>query len=45
MSKTQLYITTYGMAVRLETLQDFDWDLVILDEAQAIKNLGTKQII
>ena len=39
----QLYITTYGMAVRLEQLQQFNWDLVILDEAQAIKNPGTKQ--
>ena len=38
-----LYITTYGMAVRLEELQAFKWDLVILDEAQAIKNPGTKQ--
>jgi len=38
-----LYITTYGMAVRLEQLQEFNWDLVILDEAQAIKNPNTKQ--
>jgi len=41
--QTHLYITTYGMAVRLEQLQAFNWDLVILDEAQAIKNPGTKQ--
>ena len=39
----QLYMTTYGMAVRLEKLQVYNWDLVILDEAQAIKNPGTKQ--
>ena len=38
-----LYITTYGMAVRLGQLQDINWDLVILDEAQAIKNPNTKQ--
>ncbi|PKM81776.1 MAG: ATP-dependent helicase, partial [Firmicutes bacterium HGW-Firmicutes-13] len=38
-----LYITTYGMAVRLEELKTVKWDLVILDEAQAIKNPGTKQ--
>ena len=38
-----LIITTYGMAVRLEQLQNFKWNLVILDEAQAIKNPGTKQ--
>lgn len=38
-----LYITTYGMAVRLEELKDIVWDILILDEAQAIKNPGTKQ--
>lgn len=38
-----LCITTYGMAVRLEELRNYQWDLLILDEAQAIKNPGTKQ--
>lgn len=38
-----LYITTYGMALRLEVLKDRQWDYLILDEAQAIKNPGTKQ--
>lgn len=38
-----LYITTYGMAVRLEQLRNQRWNLIILDEAQAIKNPGTKQ--
>jgi non-specific serine/threonine protein kinase len=38
-----LSITTYGMAVRLEELQNKQWDILILDEAQAIKNPGTKQ--
>ncbi len=38
-----LYITTYGMAVRLEALKDRKWDCLILDEAQAIKNPGAKQ--
>ncbi len=38
-----LYITTYGMAVRLEKLREINWDVLILDEAQAIKNPGTKQ--
>jgi len=38
-----LYITTYGMAVRLEQLRNQTWNLIILDEAQAIKNPGTKQ--
>lgn len=38
-----VFITTYGMAMRLEKLQTIIWDLIILDEAQAIKNPGTKQ--
>jgi superfamily II DNA or RNA helicase len=38
-----IYITTYGMLVRLEWLLQTEWDLLILDEAQAIKNPGTKQ--
>ncbi|MDR3239349.1 MAG: DEAD/DEAH box helicase [Clostridiales bacterium] len=38
-----LYITTYGMALRLEKIKERKWSAVILDEAQAIKNAGTKQ--
>lgn len=38
-----LFITTYGMAKRLDMLKDKQWDILILDEAQAIKNPGTKQ--
>ncbi|URZ00286.1 DEAD/DEAH box helicase [Clostridium felsineum] len=38
-----LYITTYGMATRLEELNNKIWDVLVLDEAQAIKNPGTKQ--
>lgn len=38
-----LSITTYGMAVRLEELKTKKWDYLILDEAQAIRNSGTKQ--
>ena len=38
-----LTITTYGMASRIKELQDVEWDCVVLDEAQAIKNPGTKQ--
>lgn len=38
-----LTITTYGMAARIKELQDIVWDCVVLDEAQAIKNPGTKQ--
>lgn len=38
-----LTITSYGMAARLEALREIDWACVVLDEAQAIKNPGTKQ--
>jgi non-specific serine/threonine protein kinase len=38
-----LLITTYGMLSRTDWLRKRDWDLVILDEAQAIKNSGTRQ--
>lgn len=38
-----LTLTTYGMAARLKGLQAKNWDCVILDEAQAIKNPLTKQ--
>ena len=38
-----LTVTTYAMATKLEGLAKINWDAVILDEAQAIKNPGTKQ--
>jgi non-specific serine/threonine protein kinase len=38
-----LFITTYGMASRLEQLSRDRWDLLIIDEAQAIKNPAVKQ--
>lgn len=38
-----LTVTTYTMAAKLEALLEIEWDAVILDEAQAIKNPGTKQ--
>ena len=38
-----LIITTYGMLVRTDWMKQYRWRLVILDEAQAIKNSGTKQ--
>ncbi len=38
-----LVVTTYGMVTRWEGLRKLDWDLVILDEAQAIKNPATRQ--
>jgi hypothetical protein len=38
-----LIVTTYGMLVRSDWLRRHHWRLAILDEAQAIKNSGTKQ--
>ena len=38
-----LVITTYTMLGRLNWLRQRQWRLVILDEAQAIKNSGTRQ--
>lgn len=38
-----LVITTYAMVSRLEALSKHEWDLLILDEAQAIKNPGARQ--
>ncbi len=38
-----LVATTYGLARRQKWLAEMDWNLVILDEAQAIKNSGAAQ--
>ena len=38
-----LIVTTYGMLVRSDWMRRHRWRLAILDEAQAIKNSGTKQ--
>lgn len=38
-----LYITTYGMAMRIGGFKYITWKCVVLDEAQAIKNPRTKQ--
>ncbi len=38
-----LIITTYGMLTRLDWISEKQWSLVIIDEAQAIKNHGTRQ--
>ena len=36
-------LTTYGMLQRQEWLKKLKWNLIVLDEAQAIKNPGTRQ--
>ncbi len=38
-----IVITTYGTATRTPWMAEFDWRCVVLDEAQAIKNPGSKQ--
>ena len=38
-----LTVTTYRMVLSLEALRERDWDCVILDEAQAVKNPAAKQ--
>jgi len=38
-----LAITTYGFLLRAEWVAEVPWRLVVLDEAQAIKNPGAKQ--
>jgi superfamily II DNA or RNA helicase len=43
LTAADLVITTYGTLLRVGELQKPHWRLVILDEAQAIKNAGTKQ--
>jgi non-specific serine/threonine protein kinase len=43
LSGTDLVITTYGTLARVESLRARKWSLVVLDEAQAIKNPGARQ--
>ncbi|MDE1463809.1 DEAD/DEAH box helicase [Spartinivicinus poritis] len=43
LSGVDLIITTYGMLLRQLWLQNIQWHMVVLDEAQAIKNPGTQQ--
>ena len=42
-SRAHLVLTTYGMLARQKWLLDIKWRLVILDEAQAIKNPSARQ--
>ena len=42
-AELDLAITSYGTLLRMKALSETTWRLVILDEAQAIKNPGAKQ--
>ena len=43
LADVDLVITSYGTVLRLPWLTDFSWRVVVLDEAQAIKNPDSKQ--
>jgi non-specific serine/threonine protein kinase len=43
LARNDLVITSYSMVVRLVWLKGTSWNVVILDEAQAIKNAGARQ--
>jgi len=43
LNKYDLIITTYSMVLRIDWLQKKQWQVIIADEAQAIKNSKTKQ--
>lgn len=41
--KVDVVITSYGSLLRLPWIAELSWNLVVLDEAQAIKNASAKQ--
>ncbi len=43
MANADVVLTTYGMLLRQSWLSEVEWRLVALDEAQAIKNPGSRQ--
>ncbi len=43
LARTDAVLTTYGMVLRQPWLESVDWTLLVLDEAQAIKNPGARQ--
>lgn len=43
LSNYDLVATTYGLARRQKWISEMKWNLVVLDEAQAIKNAGAAQ--
>ncbi|EDY83828.1 SNF2 family N-terminal domain protein [Verrucomicrobiia bacterium DG1235] len=43
LQNTDVVLTTYGMLQRQSWISEYTWNLVIIDEAQAIKNPNTQQ--
>ncbi|MDQ8180844.1 DEAD/DEAH box helicase [Pelagicoccus sp. SDUM812005] len=43
LENADVLLTTYGMLTRQDWLAQQDWNLVVIDEAQAIKNPNTQQ--
>jgi superfamily II DNA or RNA helicase len=43
LTEVDVVLTTYGLVAKLDGLRTRDWSLVVLDEAQAIKNSGSRQ--
>jgi len=43
LESTDAVLTTYGMVLRQPWLESVQWNLLVLDEAQAIKNPGARQ--
>ncbi len=43
LTSVDVVITTYGFLDRLSWLRDTSWNCIVIDEAQAIKNSGSKQ--
>jgi non-specific serine/threonine protein kinase len=43
LTRVDVVLTTYGMLLRQSWLEEVSWNVVILDEAQAIKNPGARQ--
>ena len=42
LTKHQLVLTSYGLVINdLEILKEINWDLIVADESQAIKNTGS----
>ena len=43
LASVDVVLTTYGLLQRQEEVRKLTWNLIVLDEAQAIKNPGTQQ--